>query len=164
MSLPATTLAPPSAPSTRPPLLRLVPPPPEDAPTQEPLPGEHDAAPTTTTEGVAADAERAAVTIARALAEVLAGNRNPAQVRPALVPRVAHLLDHLVRSGAAEGMRLAGLRLQSPRDGVVEATGRLASPRRCAAFALRLERRPRRWAVTVLEAALAPDGRVAARS
>ena len=78
MSLPATPLAPPSAPSTRPPLLRLVPPPPEDAPTQEPLPGEHDAAPTTTTEGVAADAERAAVTIARALAEVLAGNRNPA--------------------------------------------------------------------------------------
>jgi len=67
----------------------------------------------------------------------------------------------------AHGLHLPGeVRVgeRAVRDGVVEATGRLASPRRCAAFALRLERRPRRWAVTVLEAALAPDGRVAARS
>lgn len=158
----APTVAP--APATRPPLLRLVPPLPEPASAQEPLPAEEDDLLVCPAVGVEPEAERTAVAIARALAEVVGGRRTLAQVRPVLVPRVAHLLDHLVRSGAAEGMRLAGLRLQSPRDGVVEASGRLASPRRCAAFALRVERRPKRWAVTVLEAGLAPDGRMPARS
>lgn len=152
------------APATRPPLLRLVPPLADDPPWQEPLPVEDAALLSCPAIGVEPDAERAAVALARALAEVFAGQRPVAQVRPALVPKVAHLIDHLVRSGAAHGMRLAGLRLQSPRDGIVEASARLASPTQCAAFAVRVEKRPRRWAVTVLEAGLAPDGRMPARS
>lgn len=152
------------APASRPPLLSLVPPPAEGPAGQEPLPSadaEQFACPS---DGVDPEAGQAASAIARVLAEVIAGRRPVSQVRPALVPRVAHLLDHLVRSGAGDGMRLAGLRLQSPREGVVEATARLASPRRSSAFALRIERRPRRWAVTVLEAALDREGRVPARS
>lgn len=149
---------------TRPPLLRLVTPLPVEPPGQDPLPVEEDDVLTCPAVGVAPEAERAALGLARALAEVLAGQRPVAQVRPALVPRVAHLIDHLARSGAAHGMRLVGVRLQSPRDGVVEASGRLTSPHRCGAFAVRVEKRPRRWAVTVLEAALAPDGRMPARS
>ncbi len=152
------------APATRPPLLRLVPPPPEEPPFQEPLPIDGDPLLTCPTVGVDPEAERAVIAITRALAEVFAGRRPIAQVRPALVPRVAHLIDHLVRSGSAHGMRLAGLRLQSPRDGIVEASARLASPAASAAFALRVERRPKRWAVTTLEAGLAPDGRMPARS
>lgn len=152
------------APATRPPLLRLVPALVDNPPEQEPLPIE-DATPLSCPAvGVAPDAERAAIALTRVLAEVFAGRRPVAQVRPALVPRVAHLIDHLVRSGAAHGMRLAGLRLQSPREGIVEASARMASPTQCAAFAVRVEKRPRRWAVTVLEAGLAPDGQGPARS
>lgn len=113
---------------------------------------------------VGPDAERVARTVTRAVAETLAGHRPLAQLRPLLTPRVAVLLEHLVRSGAAGGMRLAGLRLQSPRDGVVEASARLASTTRCVALAVRIERRTVRWVVTTLEAGLAPDGRMPARS
>lgn len=152
------------APPSRPPLLRLVPPLADDPLAQLPLPLDETETTVGPASGVAPDAERAAGALLRALAEVLAGRRPPAQVRPALVPRVAHLIDHLVRSGAADGMRLAGVRLQSPRVGVVEACARLASPERSVAFTMRVEKRPRRWAVTILEAALAPDSRMPARS
>lgn len=152
------------APASRPPLLRLVPPLDDDPGGQPPLPVDMEMEEDHPAAGVDPEAERAALAILRALAEVLTGRRPTAQVRPALVPRVAHLVDHLVRSGAAEGMRLAGARLQSPRAGVVEACGRLASPQRSTAFTLRVERRPKRWAVTVLEAALAPDSRLPARA
>ena len=163
-SAPLVSLPPMPAPTSRPPLERLVPPPCEDHPPQEALPLADAVALPRAIGDLDPEAEQAAGVLVRALAEVLTGRRPAAQVRPALVPRVAHVMEHLVRSGAAEGMHLAGVRLQSPRDGVVEASARLASPRRAAAFAFRVERRPRRWAVTVIEAALDPQGRLPARA
>lgn len=156
--------APVPAPATRPPLLRLAPPLIEGHGHQEPLPVEDADVLTCPAIGVDPDAERAALSVTRALAEVIAGRRPVTQVRPALVPRVAQLVDHLMRGGAAQGMRLAGVRLQSPRVGIVEATARLASPTRSVALAVRIEKRPRRWVVTVLEAGLAADGRRPAHS
>ena len=131
---------------------------------QLPLPDDDGAVRSCPVDALAPEAERLARTVVRAVAEALAGRRPLAQLRPLLTPRVALLLEHLVRGGAAGGMRLAGLRIQGPRAGVVEASARLASATRSAALAVRLERRAARWQLTVLEAGLAPDGRLPARS
>lgn len=152
------------APRTRPTLQVWEPAPLPPTPAQQPLPGAELGAVSVPQAGLSEEAERAAHAVARALAEALAGQRPLAQLRPFLAPRVWMLLEHLVRGGAAGGMRLIRVRPQSPRDGVVEASARLASAERSCALAFRLERRARRWAVTVLEAGLAPDGRWPARS
>lgn len=152
------------APLTRPTLVTLTLTLPTAPCPQLPL-GEADATVWASTAlGLDPEAERVARTVTRTVSEALAGQRPVAQLRPLLSPRVWMLMEHLVRGGAAHGMRLAGLRLQSPRAGVVEVSARLASTNRCAALALRLERRTVRWAVTTLEAGLAPDGRMPARS
>lgn len=117
----------------------------------------------TVDEGVPPQAARAAQALGRALAEVLSGSRPVSQIRPALLPRVAHLLDHLIRSGAGFGSRLASMRLQCPHPDAVEVCLVLAGPRG-GAVALRVEHYIRRWAVTTVEAALGPDARRPART
>lgn len=164
------TLAPPAAqpawarpaPATRPEPLTLGA---ADAtpPMQPALPARADHTCVTATEQVSPDAARAAHRIARALAEVLAGSRPVAQIRPALAPRVSHLLDHLIRSGAASGARLAHVSLQSPHPDAVEAS-LLLTGARGGAVALRMERHARRWGVTAVEAALGPHARRPART
>ena len=151
------------APVTRPVLLRFGDPDHQSPALQPVLPETTDQVCVTATEEVSSDAARTAHAIARALAEVLAGSRPVAQIRPALVPRVAHLLDHLIRSGAASGARLARVRLQSPHPDAVEAS-LLLTGEHCGAVAVRIDRHARRWAVTAVEAALGPDARRPART
>ncbi|MFT3877853.1 MAG: Rv3235 family protein [Propioniciclava sp.] len=130
---------------------------------QPALPAAPDHVPELVDDDVIPDAARAAHAIIRALAEVLGGNRPVAQIRPALLPRVAHLLDHLVRSRAAAGAQLASMRVQCPHPAAVEASFTLAGPRR-GAVALRIERQGHRWVVASAEAALGPDARRPART
>lgn len=151
------------APATRPSLLRFGTPDHPPSALQPVLPGGTDQVAVTATGDVSSDAARAAHAIARALAEVLACSRPVAQIRPALVPRVAHLLDHLIRSGVASGARLARVRLQSPHPDAVEAA-LLLTGERGGAVALRIDRYAHRWAVTSVEAALGPDARRPART
>lgn len=151
------------APATRPALRTLDMPDLHAPPLQPVLPEGSERASVTATGEVSSDAAFTAQRIARALAEVLAGSRPVAQIRPALVPRVAHLLDHLIRSGAASGARLARVRLQSPHADAVEASLLLIGERG-GAVAVRIDRHARRWAVTAVEAALGPNARFPART
>ncbi|MDO5535238.1 MAG: Rv3235 family protein [Propionibacteriaceae bacterium] len=110
------------------------------------------------------DTERSVRVLTRAVVEALVGRRPLTQVAPALTPRVSRLVGHVARSGVGRGLGLAGLRVQCPAEHVIEVMARLASAERSAAIALRLEHRRHRWFVVSLEAALAPEGRVPARS
>ena len=153
------------APATRPALVVLAPRPATLPVDQPPLPvDEHDDDLVSASPELSQEEQRVADLVVRGLAETLAGRRPLAQLRPLLAPRVALLMEHLVRGGAARGMRLARARAQGPAEGVLEVAARLTAPSRCVAFAARIERRPTRWTVTVLEAGLAPDGRRPARS
>ncbi|MFP5416038.1 MAG: Rv3235 family protein [Actinomycetes bacterium] len=152
------------APSTRPPLLRLVPPPEAVSAAQAALPLDGVEPSLERSPEVPPDVERSVRYLARALCESLAGRRPAAQVSPLLTPRVAFLVDHLLKARAAAGLSLAGIRIQMPAGGVVEASLRLSGERGSVAIALRLQRRGSAWVVAALEAALGPGARRPARS
>lgn len=163
MPLPAPAATAGLPPVTRPPLLRLVPPWQPHASEQSPLPLEGGEPTIIHDPGVAGDVERVAVSLTRALTEVLAGRRPAGQIRHVLTPRVGLLVDHLIRSGRARDLRLAGVRVQAPTDAAIEVAARLVGAGRGSALALRAERRGTRWGVVALEAALASDTRHPAR-
>lgn len=150
-------------PASRPPLLRLVPPWEPHAAAQSPLPlGEPE--PTIVPDpGLPTGVERVAVSLTRALTEVLAGRRPAGQIRHVLAPRVGLLVDHLMRSGLARDVRLAGVRVQAPTDAAIEVAARLTGAGGSSALALRAERSATRWGVVALEAALGPGVRLPAR-
>ena len=88
------------------------------------------------------------------VAEVLTRRRPPSQASTLLHPALGATVEHLVRSRAAEGYRVASVRLQAPRPDVVEVAVRLAGRTDSRAVALRAERAVTRWRVTALEAGL----------
>lgn len=149
-----TTITCAAPPGTRPPALRLLAPVTplprfDPAPAAPPASGGFDAVPPQT--------ERAARAVTAAVAEVLAGRRPAAQLQAVMPERLLVLVEHLVRSGLATGLALASCRVQAPREGVVEASFRLADAERSRAGALRLERRAGRWRCVCLEVALSPS-------
>lgn len=151
------------APSSRPPVLRLVPPVCDSA-DQPPLPYDDVEARAEPGDGLSPPVERAVRAIVRAACETLAGHRPPAQVRPVLAPRVGLLLDHLLRAGVGRGLRVGSVRVQAARPDVVEVAVRVVTPRGEGALALCVERDGGRWLVTALEAGLGPDVRRPARA
>lgn len=151
MTLPQTL----PVPESRPPALRLLPPLDELPAAQPPLPFEEDAVQEPPpTAGLAPDADRAVRLLAVIVAEVLTRRRPPSQASTLLHPALGATVEHLVRSRAAEGYRVASVRLQAPRPDAVEVAVRLAGRTDSRAVALRAERAVTRWRVTALEAGL----------
>ena len=95
--------------------------------------------------------ERRITAFARALVEVLGGRRPGSQLTSRVHPRLHPMLDALVRTHAGEPLRLASIRLQSPRTGVVEATIRVAGQSRSYPLALRLVWTAGMWGCLALE-------------
>ncbi|GAB3621997.1 hypothetical protein GCM10027418_00790 [Mariniluteicoccus endophyticus] len=141
-------------PDHRPPARRLLTPVPDEPlglvplPLPEPRPvdllGDDD---------VPAEASRAVVVAARAVADLAARRRTAEQLRGLVLPN-AHAT--LCRWAAAQDPRtpwtVRSLRAQRTRPGVVEACVRLQNPGgRSIALAVRMEARRGRWVCTVAE-------------
>lgn len=150
-------------PSSRPPVLRLVPAVTE-ASDQLPLPFDAVEAASVPEDDLSPAAERSVRAIVRATCEALAGHRPASQVRPVLASPVGLLLDHLMRAGVGRGLRVGSVRVQAPRPDVVEVSVRVVTPRGEGALALCIESGDGRWLVTALEAGLGPDVRRPARA
>ncbi|MDN5569831.1 MAG: Rv3235 family protein [Propionibacteriaceae bacterium] len=146
------------APATRPVLVRLLPPLPDAADAQPPLPFlDESPGPQWPDAPGRSPHERVVRAVVVALVEVMAGRRPPTQARPIVSRRVGALVDHVTRSRLAHGLTVATFRLQEPRDGVAEITLRLTDGERSRPLALRLEGRGRRWRCTALEGGIAED-------
>ena len=143
------------APASRPPLLTLTVPLQPGPPAQDMLPFDEvlvAAAPPPGT-GTEAD-ERICRRLAIVVAEVLAGRRGLSQVQAVLHPDLGAQVGHLVRSGAARGLRVASVRVQVPEPGRAEATVRLADRQASRAVAVALTRAEASWQCVAIEAAL----------
>lgn len=142
-------------PASRPPALHLVPAARETSDDQPPLPLEDGvAADPPATPGLDPDADRAVRRLCVVVAEVLTRRRPVAQAATVLHPGLSATVEHLVRSRAAEGYRVASVRLQAPRPDAVEAAIRLVRDGVSRAVAVRVERAVTRWRCTALEAGL----------
>lgn len=95
-----------------------------------------------------------AIVIVRALLEVLAGVRSPAQLNGWVTPALALDLDQRRRAGrATRPPTLLSVRLSEPRPGVAEVSAVVRRPGpegRSGALALRMDLRTDRWVVSRL--------------
>lgn len=142
-------------PLTRPPLLRLVSPPPRPADAPLPLPAATPARPAAEADPAL---ERVAAAFHRVLAETISGRRPLAQLLPMLGPAPAQVVAELVRARHG-GVRFARPRLQQPRPGVIESSTLMALPAGSCALAARLELHGGRWLAVAVETALVNDAR-----
>ncbi len=95
-----------------------------------------------------------AIVLVRALLEVLAGARSPAQLNGWVTPSLALDLDQRRRPGApGRPATLLSVRLSEPREGVAEVSAVLRRPGahgRAGALALRMDCTEGRWVVSRL--------------
>jgi hypothetical protein len=102
------------------------------------------------------DLRRLATAVVTAIVEVLAGRRALAQLESWVEPEPLALVEHLVRAGAATGLRLRSLRLQQPTPQTLEVTAHLRHAGNSRAAALRFNCVAGHWAVCRVELALRP--------
>ncbi|MBK8459730.1 MAG: Rv3235 family protein [Micropruina sp.] len=105
-------------------------------------------------DGVPTAARQQAAAMMVAIAEVLRGHRSAEQLQRWATPAVIRVLSDLQASRAGAGVALSTLRVQAPRDDVIEIAARLTLGGKSVALAARMDRRGDSWQCTGLEIAL----------
>ena len=142
------------APASRPPLLTLTAPVATDPSSQDMLPLDHLPALAPTPPAADTDEdERTCRRLAIAIAELLTGRRALSQVQAVLHPHLVAHVGHLVRSGAARGLRPASVRIQVDAARA-EVAMRLSDAHASRAVALRFDLTAAMWLCTAVEAGL----------
>lgn len=144
--------APPSRPTPRP-LFDPVEPPSPDQPL---LPWPSPPEILDSSAVVAAPLRRTARDLTSALIETLASRRPIHQLEPWLHPDVCELITRLRSARSSRELRLLSVRVQQPRDNVVEVAAHLRQASGSRAAALRLTSTGERWQITELAIALDP--------
>ena len=97
------------------------------------------------------DPRQSALALARAVLEVIAGDRSVLQLRGWLQPAALEVVDENRRAGRTWAGSIRSVHVHEPADGVAEACVVLSRGRRVAAMALRLEGLDGRWQLTVVQ-------------
>jgi hypothetical protein len=100
--------------------------------------------------------QHAALLVATAIVEVIAGRRNLRQLEQLVSDTALHAIKRLTRAHLGQDLWLLSVHVQSPDAGVAEVAAHLRHCGLSRAAAIRLVRTAKGWMCTRFEAALSP--------